>query len=85
MDFYDVCSLGRWHLFFSLSFSSLFALVRKIQGDWLEGGGGAYVLYEPKKKAKDRREGNGWHCCLGGRIDSIPCRASYLAPGQIEE
>ena len=26
-----------------------------------------------------RREGKGRRCCLGDRIDSIPCRASYFA------
>ena len=30
---------------------------------------------------KDRREGKGRRCCLGDRIESIPCRASYFAPG----
>ena len=29
-----------------------------------------------------RREGKGRRCCLGERIDSIPCRASYFAPGR---
>ena len=45
-----------------------------------------YVLYKNKnnfpngqessKKNKDRREGKGSRCCLGDRIDSIPCYAS---------
>ena len=38
-----------------------------------------------KKKDEDRREGNGRRCCLGGRIDSIPCHARYFEPGRIEE
>ena len=31
------------------------------------------------------REGKGRHCCLEDRIYSIPCRASYFAPGWYEE
>ena len=31
-------------------------------------------VFLPKKKDKYRREGKGRHCCLGDRIDSIPCR-----------
>ena len=38
-----------------------------------------------QKKDKDRREGKGRHSCLGGSIDSIPCCASYFAPGKFEE
>ena len=38
-----------------------------------------------QKKDKDRREGKGRRCCLGGRIDSISCLASYFSPGQFEE
>ena len=37
------------------------------------------------EEGKDRREGKGRGSCLGGRIDSIPCRASYLAQGRFEE
>ena len=33
-------------------------------------------------KDKDRREGKGRRCCLGGgRIDSFLCRVGYFAPG----
>ena len=37
------------------------------------------------KKDKDRREGKGRRCCLGDRIDSMYCRASYFAPGWYDE
>ena len=40
------------------------------------------VLYRWTINSKYRREGC---CCLGDRIDSIPCRASYFAPGWLEE
>ena len=33
-----------------------------------------------KKKDKDRREGKGRRCCLGGRMDSFLCCGSYFAP-----
>ena len=32
-----------------------------------------------------RRGGKGRRCCLGHRMYSIPCRASYFAPGWYEE
>ena len=38
----------------------------------------------PYKKDKDRREGKG-RCCLRDRIDSIPCCASYFAPGWFKD
>ena len=34
---------------------------------------------------KDSREGKGHRCCLGDRIDSIPCRACYFAPGYLKK
>ena len=37
------------------------------------------------KKDLYRRDGKGRCCCLEHRIDSIPCRASYFAPGWLEE
>ena len=33
-------------------------------------------IYIPKKKDIDRREGKGCRCCLGDRIDSIPCHTT---------
>ena len=37
------------------------------------------------KKDKFRRTGKGRRCCLGGRIYSIPCCASYFAKDDFEE
>ena len=45
----------------------------------MSGRGGAY------KKDKYRRKGKCRRCCLGDRIDSIPCHASYFAPGLFED
>ena len=39
----------------------------------------------PAGIASQRIFSNSVRCCLGGRIDSIPCRASYFAPGRFEE
>ena len=36
-------------------------------------------------KEKDRRKGKGRSVCLGERIYSIPCRASYFAEDDFEE
>ena len=36
-------------------------------------------------KDKDRREGKGRGCCLGGKIDYFLCPSSYFAPGQYEK
>ena len=47
--------------------------------DHVSGGAGV------KKKDLNKREGKGRHCCLGNRIVSIPCRASYFAPEGLEE
>ena len=33
----------------------------------------------PSKKDKYRRKGKGRRCCLGNRLYSIPCSASYFA------
>ena len=30
-----------------------------------------------------KTEGKGRRCCLGDRINSIPCRAIYFVPGKI--
>ena len=38
-----------------------------------------------KKKDLYRIKGKGRRCCLGDKVDLIPCRASYFAPGRIEE
>ena len=37
------------------------------------------------KKDKYRRKCNGRRCCLGGRIASIPCQASYMASDDFED
>ena len=34
---------------------------------------------------EDGREGKGRRCYLGDRTASIPCRASYFAPGRFGE
>ena len=39
----------------------------------------------PYKKDKDRRKCKGRRCSFGGRIDSVPCRASYFASVDFEE
>ena len=44
-----------------------------------------HSLLIPYKKDKDRREGKPLRCCLGGRIDSFLCPASYFAPGRFED
>ena len=44
----------------------------------------ATIAREKKKKIKYRRKGKGSRC-LGARIDSIPCCASYFALGRFEE
>ena len=38
-----------------------------------------------QKKDLYRRECKGRRCFLGDRIVSLPCRASYFAPGRLEE
>ena len=38
-----------------------------------------------QKKDNLRIEGKGRRCCMGDRIESIPCRAGYFAPGWFEE
>ena len=40
---------------------------------------------DPKKTNLNRREGKGRRCCLADRIYSIPCSASYFAPGRFED
>ena len=49
--------------------------------------GSSIDIGEPRDYKKDlyRRDGKGRHCCLGDRIYSIPCDASYFAPGWYEE
>ena len=42
-------------------------------------------VVRPKKKDKDIRKGKSRRYCLGGRIYSIPCRASYLPQDDFEE
>ena len=37
------------------------------------------AIHHPYKNDKDRREGKGRRCCLGGRMYSIPRRTSYFA------
>ena len=39
---------------------------------------------DPMHSRRIKTKEKGRRCCLGGRIDSIPCRASYFVPGQFE-
>ena len=64
------------------------AVIAVLQVD-LHGEAGAVVCHDHANtvclshqcKNEDRREGIGRRCFLGDRVASIPCRASYFAPG----